>query len=523
MRRASLSTLARLVVFCALLPWRVSGAEVRGKADHVVLVVWDGMRADYLTEVNAPVLWQLAQSGVTFSNHHSVFPSLTNANSTVLATGVFGNRSGLLANYEYRPEFDPAKSVGTDLPEIVRKGDELSGGRYLSAPTVAELVQAAGARSAIVGGKRTSLLHDRHGKQDAAGDSVVLFSGETLPETALAPIVKLLGAFPDAGRTPGSAGDVWTTRALTEVLWANDVPRYSVLWLSEPDRAEHDKGPGSDAALEAIKSSDANLAVVLHALEQKRVRDKTDILVVSDHGFSTIQRGIDLRGLLKAAGFAVLVDRDVPAKDGEVRVVANGGMLLLYVTNHDAEVTARLVQWLQQSDFAGVLFSRAKIEGTFPLSQVHIDTPAAPDIVMTFRWNGELNKSGAPGMIAALGATANLPAATHGTFSKFDLHNILVAAGPDFRSKTTSDLPTSNIDVAPTILHLLRITPPQALDGRILHEALVNDKAPRLRLTKAAVEATRKFPGGTWRQHLQTTKLGDEVYIDEGNGELQSK
>jgi predicted AlkP superfamily pyrophosphatase or phosphodiesterase len=343
---------------------QAKAAEVRGKAEHVVLIVWDGMRPDYLTEANAPVLWKLAQGGVTFRNHHSVFPSLTNANSTVLATGVFANRSGLLANYEYRPEFDHAKFIRTDLPAIVRKADEQSGGKYLGVPTVAELVQAAGGRTAIVGGKTTSLLHDRHAKLEAVGDSVTIFSGETLPETALAPIAKLLGPFPDAGHTPGTAGDVWTTRALTEVLWTNDIPRYSVLWLSEPDRAEHEKGPGTEAALEAIKSSDAMLARVLQALEQKDVRDKTDILVVSDHGFSTIERGIDLRGALKKAGFTVIGDGDVPAQDGEIRVVANGGTLLLYVTNHDAEVTARLVEWLQHFDSTGVLFSRAGIEGT---------------------------------------------------------------------------------------------------------------------------------------------------------------
>ena len=37
---------------------------------HVVVVVWDGMRPDFVTEQNAPTLWQLSKSGVFFRNHH---------------------------------------------------------------------------------------------------------------------------------------------------------------------------------------------------------------------------------------------------------------------------------------------------------------------------------------------------------------------------------------------------------------------------------------------------------------------
>jgi hypothetical protein len=43
---------------------------------------------------------------------------------------------------------------------------------------------------------------------------------------------------------PDPAPDVWTTRALTEVLWKEAVPEFSVLWLAEPDRSQHAAGPG---------------------------------------------------------------------------------------------------------------------------------------------------------------------------------------------------------------------------------------------------------------------------------------
>ncbi|MGZ5553952.1 MAG: alkaline phosphatase family protein, partial [Chthoniobacterales bacterium] len=72
-------------------------------AKHVVLIVWDGMRPDFVTETGTPNLWKMAQEGVTFRQNHSFYPSVTNVNGTVFATGVFPNRSGLIANNEYRP------------------------------------------------------------------------------------------------------------------------------------------------------------------------------------------------------------------------------------------------------------------------------------------------------------------------------------------------------------------------------------------------------------------------------------
>lgn len=111
-----------------------------------MLIVWDGMRPDFITEEGTPNLWKLAQSGVNFSHHHSVYPSLTSVNSTAFATGVFPSRSGMIANWAFRPEISGGKLARMDAPDIIRRGDELSGGGYLAAPTIAELVRARGGR-----------------------------------------------------------------------------------------------------------------------------------------------------------------------------------------------------------------------------------------------------------------------------------------------------------------------------------------------------------------------------------------
>src|SRR5438128_6562819 len=78
---------------------------------HVVVVVWDGMRPDFVTEQNTPTLWKLAQSGVTFQNHHSVYPSATIVNGTAINTGVYPSRSGITVNHDYRPDIESKKSI----------------------------------------------------------------------------------------------------------------------------------------------------------------------------------------------------------------------------------------------------------------------------------------------------------------------------------------------------------------------------------------------------------------------------
>ena len=213
-------------------------------------------------------------------------------------------------------------------------------------------------------------------------------------------------------------------------------------------------------------------------------------------------------------------------------LVGNGGSVLFYVEGHDAEVARRLVEFLQQTDFAGVIFTKEPVPGTFNLSEAKIDSRHAPDVVMAFRWNDSKNQFDVPGMIDAdwqRGAGKG----THATLSRFDMHNTLIAAGPDFRRGKMTDLPSGNVDLAPTILRILGITPPQTLDGRILSEAMVSGRVAGhsrnggLQSAEPAVsakpeiktlEATKDFPSGTWRQSLQISRVGSTIYLDEGNG-----
>ena len=500
----------------------VAGNAV-GKAEHVLLLIWDGMRPDFVSAQYTPQLYDLTQHGVFFNNHHSIYITSTEVNGTALATGVFPARSGIMANSEYRPEIGWASPNATEGIEMVRRGDLATGGKYIRVPTVCEIVQGAGFPTAVAGVKPVALLFDRSQRKSegAAKDSIMLYAGKIMPSSLEEATVRVNDhkKFP-TNTVPNTGREDWTAKALKEVVWKKNIPKLSVVWLSEPDASQHDSAPGSDNAINALDLADRKLTAILKTLEEKKVLDKTDIMIVSDHGFSTIARGIEVVDVLKRAGFKAAKKFD-DAEPGDVMVVGLGGSAFFYVIDHKEDVIRRLVAFLQNSDFASVIFSKVgnggHVEGTFPLSAARLDTGEdTPDVIISFKWSDQKNDYDVPGFVYSEGGKRGK--GTHASLSRFDIHNTLVAYGPSFKRGFINDLPSSNADVAPTILAILGIKTSEQMDGRVLSEALLDGKAPSGKPKTETIKASRVVGLRQWDQHLKTTTFGGAFYVDEGNG-----
>ena len=502
----------------------VTNAFAEGKAEHVILCVWDGMRPDFVSAHYTPNLYDLAQRGTFFANHHPVYVSSTEVNGTALATGVYPNRSGIVANSEYRPDVGFLGPNATEGMEMIRREDMQTGGKYIRVPTVCEIVQAAGFPTVVAATKPVAVLFDRSQRKNtgAAKDSTVLYNGRIMP-SSLQERVEAVNdhkKFP-TNTIPNTGRDEWTVKALREVSWRHGLPKLSVVWLSEPDASQHNASPGSDNAIAALESSDRRLGSILKFLEDKKIREKTDVMVVSDHGFSTIARGYDLADILKKQGFRA-AKKFEDAEPGDVMVVGLGGSAFLYVIGKDDSVTSRLVGFLQNMDSVGVLFSQLSngkpVDGTFPLSAVRMNAEeTAPDVVISFKWTDEKNEYGAPGHVLSEGGKRN--AGTHASLSRWDMHNTLIGNGPDFRAGFINDLPSSNADVSPTILSILGVKQPQGgMDGRVLKEALVYEKTPSGKPKTETIKTSREIGLRHWEQYLKTTTFDGAFYVEEGNG-----
>ncbi len=474
-----------------------------------MLITWDGFRPDMVTEANTPTLWKMAREGTFFARHHAAYPSTTEVNGVTLATGMYPAHSGIMGNREYRPGINLAEASAMEALAVARKGDEITEGKYLAVPTIYETVQAAGFPTVVAGTKAVALLPNRNG---TAGSPTV-FEGKTLPAELLAALETAHGKFPPTVTFPDVPQNAWTVDSLVDSLWKDGVPKLSLLWLSDPDFSQHKTQPGSEIALASLKANDALLAKVLAALEAKGIRDKTDVLLVSDHGFSTVDKVANFTELLNAAGFHAFRKFTHAPEPGDILVV-NNGSVFFYIAGHEAETAKKLVAFLQRSGLCAVIFSQGAVPGSFPLSTVHVDTLDAPDVIAALTWNDGTNASGIKGLMTVdRTADKGVGQGMHGSLSPYDMHNTLIANGPDFKVGFVNELPSGNIDVAPTILNILNVPSLQKMDGRVLNEAFRQSDLPALEARTTTPEAAE----GNWRQYLKISTVGGTDYFDEGN------
>ena len=167
------------------------------------------------------------------------------------------------------------------------------------------------------------------------------------------------------------------------------------------------------------------------------------------------------------------VPSTIPAN--AIVVAANGGSDYIYVKDKNPATVQKIVSFLQSHTQYGAVFvakKYANIPGTITMDNIKIENTAGrnPDIIVSFTWDDQQKINGMPGIeYESFGPNRGM----HGSFGPTDVHNTLVAMGPDFQAGFTDTLPTGNVDVAPTVAQLLGISLPAA-DGRPLYEALSN-------------------------------------------------
>lgn len=156
-------------------------------------------------------------------------------------------------------------------------------------------------------------------------------------------------------------------------------------------------------------------------------------------------------------------------------VAANGGSDYIYVPDHDAATVTRVVRFLQSREEVGAIFASERygaLPGTLSLRTIHADSSngRGPDVILSYDFDENAIVGGVKGT-EMMGTGGTGSRGMHGSFSPVDVHNVLLASGPHFRSAFADTLPSGNVDVAPTVAHILGFEMTRA-DGRPLLEAL---------------------------------------------------
>jgi arylsulfatase A-like enzyme len=451
-------------------------------------MIWDGMRPDFVRSDLTPTLLSLAERGVRFERHHAVYPSHTRVNSASIATGRYPSGHGIVGNSIYVPSVNPDAALNTGGHEALA-AIRARTGRILAAPTMVEILGRADLRTAVVsaGSPGSAVIQG-----DAPRHFMVNVRGVVRPAAAERAILDRYGPFP-ANSIPATARNDRAVDILLGEILPGDYA-LMILWLSDPDTTQHVEGLGSAPALQAIRECDQRLQRILAAIERQGAGDDIDIFVGSDHGFSTILQRGDVVADLRADGFPV------------ERIVVAGGNL--YLRDAAADLETRLVRGLQDHPGVAQVFTRGGSSGTLSLRDVLIDhAESPPRVVFAAAWSDAVNEFGVAGTTVGGGSVAS-----HGSLSPFDMHNLLVAAGPRFKSGLHSDMPSGNVDIAPTVVHLLGVDAVPPFDGRVLHEALA-DGGPPVDLEVTRQEVNSVTPDGTHQQSLESLGVGHTRYV----------
>ena len=229
-------------------------------------------------------------------------------------------------------------------------------------------------------------------------------------------------------------------------------------------------------------------------------------MVVSDHGYSTIREVVDVESHVRDAGFS-----------GQDALVApNGGSVLFYA--RDEATVSRLAAYLMVQDWCGALLASeaaGDIEGALPMALTGGDGPRAPELAMSFVWDSEPSDAGYDGYVYSGGGARGL--GQHGSMSRHEMNNTLLARGPSFKAQKRITSPTGNVDIAPTVLNLLGLPIPEDMDGRVIDEALAGGP-DSVESTTDAHLAGREVVNGVYRQGITLSRVGSTVYLDEGSG-----
>lgn len=436
----------------------LSAQQSPARHTHVVIVV-DGLRPDYVTADVMPRLFRLAARGIVFNAHHAVFPTVTRVNAPSFVTGSYPETHGLLGNAIYIPKANPTKALDTGGKASLEAA-ERADGPLLTAPTLGEIVQRSGRKVlAVSSGSSGSAFLLNHTTIDGA----TIHPEFVLPPSLAGRAAARLGPAP-AHATPNDAQNRYAIDAYLALGLDEIHPDITFVWLNDPDGTAHASGIGAELTVTSLALVDAGIGRIEDALRAKGMLDRTNILVTSDHGFSTHAGGFKLAPLVEP--FAK------PMPDGSMDIVVAEGAIYLR-SRQDPERVAAIIAALQKRPEVGAIFTKPRpgggfegiVPGTLSFDVARWNHARAGDILVSSNWNHDRNQGYS-------GTTTDGGTAGHGSSSPYDIHNTLIAAGPDFREHAASDVPTSNVDLAPTLLRLLEIPAPASMSGRVIQEGL---------------------------------------------------
>ncbi|MCY0856956.1 alkaline phosphatase family protein [Cupriavidus sp. D39] len=327
---------------------------------RTIIMVWDGLRPDAINATDTPNLYALKSAGVEFTDNHATYPTFTMMNGASFATGVFPRTSGFYGNTFWTPPQGSAHTIPagkaasgspqsyttpvfTEDYQVLATLNAYYGSQLLLVKSLFKAAQDAGLTTAAIGKSGAAYIQDlaRGGyfvdentvmprglvtELQAAGyalpantvhgyagtDAVTLAAGNGSPTARAGYVTFNTSQFDPAGaiavsardsadRTQGAPEDAanqYMMQVYTGYILPRKKPDLSVIWFRTPDNVEHGYGPGTANYKAGLRSQDARLGELMAALRNNQLDSSTNLVVVSDHGHSSVSGPVSVFPLL---------------------------------------------------------------------------------------------------------------------------------------------------------------------------------------------------------------------------------
>lgn len=411
-----------------MLPAAPASARPRSRADHVILVDWDGFGLDFLSRAPMPNLRSLIAGG-SLVHGASTYSSYSNSARASMSTGAYPAVHGNAGYF-----LDPTTNT------------VVSQNRVLEAQTINQALAGQGLTTASVGWYMVQNFGT------AYGDPEHLY---VQPGTAPEYRGQLGGAF--ATRVD-VAREILNRRAVNsngQHVTVPKIPAFLAVYEGAIDALVHGEGPASPNLPPLLAAFDLHLGRLVQAVRDVGIIDRTAFMLTADHAMGLWNRPL-MPALLEAlagSGFkaeVVLVGRS-PAADTDIVLTSNG---VRQSNVYLRRAAAGLRGHAAVRRAAGRVGNITRIFDRRDLRLLG----ASPKL-------GDLALDAAPGYHFSL-LTDGRDRGSHG--STFEFGVPIVLSGVGARARHFGLRRPGLVDIAPTIAALLGAKPPAQAQGRSL-------------------------------------------------------
>ena len=222
-------------------------------SNKLLLISFDGFRADYLLNTETPNFDKLAESGVLGKGLIPIYPSKTFPNHYAIATGLYPENNGFIANVMYDKELDLSFSMGDR--------EQVENPHWWLGEPIWNTVEKEGKKA-----------------------GTMFWVGSEAPVQNMRPTFwkQYDGSINNKERIDTVLH--WMTLETEKQI------DFGTLYFSFVDSQGHRNGTESEEVIDAIEEADKLMGYLISEMNAKGLLETTNIMIVSDHGMMDVSK-----------------------------------------------------------------------------------------------------------------------------------------------------------------------------------------------------------------------------------------